>query len=440
MSRNTALTSKGWIVRKMGYVAVFLFFAKLAGAAKEIIVAARFGVAEIVDAYLLVFTLLMWLPIVWTVVLATVYVPLSARLSATELKAFNAELTGTSLLLGGGLCVLAATGLPSLVPYLWSEFDAEGQQNLQRMFRGLAPMIVGVMLAAQYSAQLLAMERHSNTLFDGVPSLMLGLIVLLLVEWEPASTFIFGSLLGVLVQVLGLGLIVWKSGESLKLSFGWRSSGWLLFQRALGVMLVSQLIMGMVTPIDLLVAGYLGEGQIATFGYAHRILLLGMGLGATVVARAILPVLSKLESDPVQAKSLTQQWALIMFALGFIGLLISWPLTKLAVQLLFERGEFSSQDTLHVARVLRAGLIQLPFYFSGVVLVQYFASQQQFMILFWSSLIAFFVKIVTAPLLANWLGTQGIMVSSSVMYLTTLGFLFICFQRVLPQKPKGSRT
>lgn len=411
------------IARNMGFVVIFLFLAKIAGAAKEIVVAHRFGVAEVVDAYLLVFTLLMWLPMVWTVVLATVYVPLSKQLEAHEAGLFTRELSGLTIVLGALLATFVTVLLPPFVPVLWNDFSATGQQQLQSMMRGLAPMVVGVFLASLYSAQLLSMEKHSNSLLDGVPSLVLAIVIFFVIAMDPINQFVFGSLLGVGLQVAGLAIILKHHDALTGVRFGFRSDGWYLFRNAIGIMIVSQLIMGLIAPIDLFMAGQIGQGNIAVYGYAQRILLLGMGLGATAVARAILPVLSDQDMAVSDSFSIVIRWTGLLWILGFAAALVGWFLSTFVVKLLFERGAFSAADTEVVSSALRYGLLQLPWYFSGVVLVQYFASQKRYRILFMSSVLALVVKLVCVGSMTRWMGVEGIMLSTSLMYFASWIFL-----------------
>ena len=62
------------IARGMVLVVLFVFFGKLAGAAKEVAIAWRYGVSEEVDAYLLVLNLVSWPVGVWFSVLTVVLV------------------------------------------------------------------------------------------------------------------------------------------------------------------------------------------------------------------------------------------------------------------------------------------------------------------------------------------------------------------------------
>src|SRR5262245_35463925 len=91
------------IARGMAMGALFVFLSKSAGAAKEMAVAWRYGVSEVVDSYLFIFNLVSWPVVVWFSVLSVVLVPLAATIregKPKDLCRFRAELLGLTFLLG----------------------------------------------------------------------------------------------------------------------------------------------------------------------------------------------------------------------------------------------------------------------------------------------------------------------------------------------------
>ena len=414
----------GRIARGMGTVSLFLLIGKFAGAFKEIATASRFGVSETVDAYVLAFGLIMLLPSVWTGVMAMVFVPIARHLDENECRHFVAELTGLTILAGGMICLVLSFVVPPLVPLIWSDYSADGQAQLARFFVWISPTVLIVLLSGQYAAQLMSMERHVNSLAEGAPSLVLGLFILFYVSADPTLPFIAGTMAGYLVQFAVLVFVLRGLGRLGGVSFRFRASGWTLFRKALGIMLISSFIMSLTTTVDLMLASQLGSGGVSTFGYAQRVLLLGMTLGATAAGRAMLPVLSGSTEKGEDARRVAGQWSLLLLFAGIVAIVLGWFLTPMLIRLLFERGAFSAEDSRAVSDVVRFGLVQLPFYLSGVVLAQYAASQRRFTLLLTSSIIALSVKLALGWILSRQFGVPGIMLSSGIMYLCTCLFFW----------------
>jgi peptidoglycan biosynthesis protein MviN/MurJ (putative lipid II flippase) len=171
-------------------------------------------------------------------------------------------------------------------------------------------------------------------------------------------------------------------------------------------------------PIDLAFAARLGEGAIATLGYANRIVGLIIGFGSVVVARALLPVLAGAAADGEHALGSRQarQWAGLLVGLGVAAVAIGWPLAPTAVALVFERGAFNAGDSRAVAHALRFGLLQLPFVFGGLALVQWIAASGRYGVLLAVACLALVVKITMNLLLIHPLGLAGLMAATAAMY------------------------
>ena len=117
------------------------------------------------------------------------------------------------------------------------------------------------------------------------------------------------------------------------------------------------------------------------------------------------------------------KWSVLMLAAGFAAALAAWVLTPIGVALLFERGAFTAADTEIVASVLRWGLLQVPFYFGVLVLVQLLASQQRYSLIALIAVFNFTLKAVLNFVLAPRLGLQGIMLATACMYALS----YICY-------------
>ena len=95
-----------------------------------------------------------------------------------------------------------------------------------------------------------------------------------------------------------------------------------------------------------------------------------------VMARAVLPVLSDHASRSEFGLGRRQSivWSIFLLGAGLFVALAGWVLAPIIVRLMFERGAFTAADSLAVTRVLRFGLVQLPFAFGWLGMVQWLAA------------------------------------------------------------------
>lgn len=422
---RTIHPNHGAILRGMAWVILFVFIGKIMGAGKEMAVAYRYGVAAEVDAYLFVLNVVNWPTAVFFSVLTLVLVPLVSRLR-TEDKTFlpywRAELLGATLLVG-----LALMGLTWLVLHLllrspWSGLPAGTAVMAVDTVPGLVATVPLALLISLFSAWMLANGRHTNTLLEGVPALVIIVVILGYVDGG-IDPLVWGTVAGTLFHVISLGIPLRRIGQLEAPRFSHRSEAWPAFWQGFGVMLVGNALMNLIVMADLFFAAHLGTGSIATLSYANRILALLLGLAGTAVSRATLPVFSK-AGERGGVAQLAIQWARLMLIIGAFSMLIAWWLAPYAVKLLFERGAFKTEDTQAVTEVLRYGLVQLPFYFAALVLVSGLVSRGMHRWVALGAVINLFVKVAGNFLLVPLLGVSGLILATGLMYLVSFLMLY----------------
>jgi peptidoglycan biosynthesis protein MviN/MurJ (putative lipid II flippase) len=402
-------------------ISAFMLIAKLAAALKEVIVAGRYGVSGIVDAYYLAFTITTWLPTVMVSVGTTVLVPrLVGLLQPGETRhRFTAEINGTALALGLVLCVVTLFVGPWLVGALTGNLSADTQMTARTMVWALSPLPLLVIVTGLTSIRLQSLEHHVYALTETAPAVCIALFVVFAPSGIDPQPLILGTLLGVLAQALWSGRLLHRTTGTLG-GLAWKhvSPNWHGLYAALKVMALGSLIMSLITPIDQFFAASLAEGTVAALGYANRVIALATGFGAVAVGRALLPVLSSAAASAEANLGYRQalRWTWLGFAIGTILAVAGWLLSPWAVAVLFERGSFTAGDTHLVAGILRAGLPQLPFFFGGIVLVQWLAAHGQYRILLNAAIVAVITKIALNAALLQVFGAAGIALATSAVY------------------------
>lgn len=416
------------IAQGMGWVALFVFLTKLAGAAKEIVVAWRYGVSNEVDAYLFVLSLVSWPVGVWFSILTVVLVPLVARIrqgASEELPRFRAELLGLTFLLGVALALLAWLGLPLLLRSPWTGLPAATVAIAIHMAPALVLLVPLGLLISLFSAWIMACGRYANTLLEGVGALVL-LVTLLAFPGGGAEPLVWGTVAGFGFHLASLAVLLARRREIEAPRFSRQSPQWRLFWQSFGIMLAGQGLMSFIGIIDQFFAAHLDTGAIATLGYANRILGLILGLGAMAVARATLPVFSLIQAQRGgQLHRVATHWVRLLFVLGGVAVIVGWYQAPWVVKLLFERGAFTARNTQAATEVLRYGLPQIPFYFAGLVLVSYVSSQRRYILLFWASVIGIIVKIIANAMLVPLFGVKGIALAWVVVYAAQFSWLML---------------
>lgn len=426
------------IARGALVVSLFVFLGKGTGAFKEMAVAYRYGIGGTVDAYQLALTLVSWLPLTLTGELSILLVPLfvGMRDKKQELAEFLGELEGLCMLLGLVLTSLLLLSWPLVAHFTASNLSEQTRTMCLHLIMGLAPVGVLSFTVCITAARLQARERHINTLLESVPALVLLGFILVVPHRDSLLPLMLGTSIGVAVQALLLRLIARNAdGQTARPRLSFRSPHWGKTLHSVSMLMVGGIIVSMITPVDQYFLAHVGDGAIATYGYAYRVLTLLIGMGALAISRAILPILAEMlaAKDEIRARDTALKWSLVMLALGAIGAAISYVLGPWIIQLLFQRGAFTADDAAAVTLVFRTGLLQLPFAFGGFVIIQLFVSEARYRALTLIAVISFLVKTGGNMLLAPLYGAQGVILATGLM--TAAGFIcyLVCLMRPFGQ-------
>jgi peptidoglycan biosynthesis protein MviN/MurJ (putative lipid II flippase) len=425
------------IVRGMVWVALFVFVGKLAGAAKEMTIAYRYGISDQVDAYLFIYNLIGWPVSVWFSILTVVVVPLAARIrqdAPAELPLFRAELFAFSLVLGCDLALIFWFGLPVLLGSSWvglSISTASIASDIVPNMVVLAPL--GILISL-FSAWMMSSGRHANTLLESVPALAI-LAALLVLPSGGVEPLVLGTLAGFICHLACLGVPLARKGEIEMPRFTSHSPQWSRFWQGFGIMVVGQTMSTFTGIVDQFFAAHMDTGAIATISYANRILALILGLGATAISRATLPVFSRIKSQQgEQLHSIAMFWVRLMIVFGVVTLAISWWLAPWLVKLLFERGAFTARNTEAVTEVFRYGLAQVPFFFPALALVALLASHGKHKLIAISGGTNLLVKTGANYALVPIMGINGIILATGIMYMVSFVQLYWFATMLLKQR------
>jgi putative peptidoglycan lipid II flippase len=429
--------------RGMMRVALFVFLGRAAGAAKEMVIAYRYGVSHVVDAYQITLTLVCWLPSAVTAAFAIVLVPTFVdmrRQPPQQQSQFLGELLAWALLAGLVCTASLYVAWPYVLRIMASNLSPNTQQMAHQMMLVMAPIGALITTMAVYSTRLQSGERHIATLLDGLPALMTLLLVLFLPSSSAMQPLMYGTLAGYVVYFGLVRTLAGKvDGRYFRMSLHLHSPRWPMVLSAARVYLISQLIVGFAPALDQYFVARLGDGAVATLGYSNRVFGLLLSMGALAVAQGTLPVLSDIlaKDDHRRARRTAIQWSLLMLGGGVMCAIVAYPLAPWMVEVLFQRGAFTAQNTQLVSDVMRYALVQLPFYFASLVMVNLLSVEGRYKEIAIITALGFAVKVVANALFTRWIGMPGVVVATGAMHASTLCLSMFFTRRSPPPRPRA---
>jgi putative peptidoglycan lipid II flippase len=403
-------------------VAVFTFVAKVASAAKEMLVAHRFGTSTDVDAFLLALLMPSFAISVVASSLRTALIPTYVDVREHDGPAAAQRLLSSSLVLGLGLMAGAALVLvlvvPSALPLFARGFSADAVRLTTLLSYWLIPSVILAGVTTVGSAVLHAHQRF--TVPSAAPLAIPAFAVVALLAGGRAwgiHALAVGMAIGFVVEAAVIVVAVRREGVSLVPR--WRGMTPAV-RKVIGQywpMVAGTLVMGSNPVVDSIMAATLGPGSVAALGYGGKVNSLILAVGASSVAAAVLPHFSRLaaQRDWAGLRRTTRAYAALLIALTVpLTLALLW-LSEPIARLLFERGAFTASDTVLVGRIQAFYFVATPIGFAGVLFVRVIIATKATRFLMWLSVVNATVNVLANYAFSRYLGVAGIALSTSLV-------------------------
>ena len=198
------------------------------------------------------------------------------------------------------------------------------------------------------------------------------------------------------------------------------------------------IIMGSTDIVDKGMAAALVPGSVASLNYGNKIIAAVLTLATTAIGTAVLPYFSRMvaEREWKDIRGTIKFYLSIIFALGIPAAFVIYGISETIVQIVFERGSFTSQDTAVVAPVQALFAFQIPFYVASIVVVRLISSLRANHILMWGTIINLAANIALNVIFINYMGLKGIALSTSCVYFISFIFLFYFANKLILQEER----
>jgi len=353
---------------------------RVLGLVREMVSAYYFGVAGLVNA----FTVAIQIPnlvraLVADAALSGAFVPVFSELleQGEKKRAWRvaSTLLWLTLLVLGGVTALFIL----LAPLLMRPFgDPGGDFDLAvGLSRVLFPIVVllglsGIVVGILNTHHHFALPALAPVAWNLV--IILGLVIgIPRVDSESGQLYLYAAVVvgGTLVQLLLPIPWLRRLDGSLTLAIDWRDPA---VRRVLALMLPVTLTIGLVNVnflVDTVFASRLLDPELApaAIDKAFRLYMLPQGIFAVAVTTVLFPMLARLAARGDTAglrRSLDgglRQIAFLLVPAGLLSIVLAEPI----VRLVYERGEFTAEDTVIVAQCLQA--FSLGLVFNGWMLI-----------------------------------------------------------------------
>ncbi|MBU2552101.1 MAG: murein biosynthesis integral membrane protein MurJ [Proteobacteria bacterium] len=376
------------IAKAAGIVGGATLLSRILGLVRDLVTAYFFGAGPAADAFFVAFRIPNLLRRLLAEGALTVsFIPvfteyLKVRGRDEAFQVFRAVLTLLSLVLAA-VTVLGVLLSPYLVLVFAPGFSDDPDKFALTVLltRIMFPYIFLVGLVALAMGVLNSLGRFAAPALSPV-LLNVGMIACTLVLAEhfdpPILALAIGVLIGGILQVLLQVPYLVREGPLLGLSFRFKHPAILRIVSLMGPAALGAAAYQIAMFVTTLLASFLPSGSVSYLYYADRIMQFPLGVFAVALGTAVLPSMSRQAADRDMdglGQSLSFALRLVFFITlpAMVGLIV---LAVPLVELFFQRGRFSPQDTLLTAQALIAYALGL-WALSGVqIAVRVFYSLQ----------------------------------------------------------------
>lgn len=298
--------------------------------------------------------------------LSAALVPVLSAQTRKERQALFGVLLGIFGVLLAGLALLLFIAAPWLARVLAVGFvdDPTLGPLTVNLIRLMAPAvwffsIAGLLTAGLYASQRFSIPALGSALFN------LGVVVttLLLARGQGIQAAAIGVVMGGIVQASVMAWDVRRSGLPMRPRLNWRHPALRQILRLYLPIALGLLVMLFQVGLDRRLASTTGDESIAWMSFATTLQQLPLGLISVAVALASLPSLSRFFASGHEAAFRAtlgkgMRYVLLLIVPAAVGLaILGEPVTRM----LFERGEFTAEDTSAVVAALHIYLVGMVF-------------------------------------------------------------------------------
>lgn len=404
-------------------IAVATLIVRSVTAGREIVVAYHFGTSDAIDAFVLAFVVPSF---IFSIVVGSIrssLIPTLVRVNDQEGEDAANRLASNVMAVILAISVLMTVIVwllgEILIDFLGSGFSPEKKALTVSLQACLLPLIPLHGLVSFWGAILAARERFAA---HALTPIFIPLAVIALLMVMPQSSIYLlpaGMVIGYVLQAIWLGILSGRKNNQLIVPHwhGYDEPTKAVFMQYLPLLMAVLMMSGMPI-VDQSMAAMLDAGSVSALSYGQKIVAVIMALSAKPLGDALLPYLSRQMAggDLRKARHTMGSWIVICTLLSAPLTIVLFFLSEPIVEVVFERGAFTAEDTLLVAAVQSMYIIQIPFSIIGMIASRTLAALRFNQALLLVGGISFVINIILNLVLMSWLGLPGIALATSGVY------------------------
>ena len=430
-------------VKTVSNIFFIIFFSKLLGQAREMMIASSYGTGVNANAFMSATQIpLNFFDLILGAAIVSAFVPVFNEYyekgGLKHANIFANNFVGVITVISVVISVLGVIFSGSVVGIMASGFDAETSALASKLLKIMFPAMLFTAIAYAYAGVLQSLGEFNAPAAMSIVSNGISILYLLVFKDKFGVTGLAVSMLvGWIMQLVLLipYLIRFKFHFGFKIAFldpGMKK----VYKLALPVLLSSW-----VQPLNVLFNGFMAsysKGGVAVINYANKLYLIIASVFTVAITNLILPELSRLftsnkrqEAGAVIGNALK---ATSLFILPVMALFIVF--SEPIIRIIYQNGEFDESSVQLTSAVLMCYSVGMLGYAWQEVLNKSFYAMQLTKVPMQVAFVAIGVNVVASLSLFNVIGISGLAIAAAISAIVSGVLLYVRAIKVNPHLPQ----
>lgn len=423
------------IIRKGSIITLITIISRPLGYIREAIQAYLFGATMLVDAFVVAFNFPELIQtLFFSGATSAFLVPVCAKYLNDDREYSHVYSLFMNLAIVVTLIISVVFSIFSgfIVDIIAPGFNPATKHITRYLFLIMIPVIICHTVLSVMKAFLNAKEHFASPEFSGILWNIVFIISAILLSkkygiYSLAIGVTAGSIMQIIIQFPFLRRLNIHYSRSISLNHPSVKEAKTLFTGAM----IATSIVPINSFIGRMIASYLPHGEVASLSYAFRIFILPFSLFAVPVYTVMFTKLSRLYHDKdYKGISSHINSAIVLLCITLIpSTILLCSIGDFVIRLLYERGAFTSNETLLTNKALFGYSIGLIFYALSISFVRIFNSMHDMKTPAIVGIISIIINAGIAILLMNPIKNLGIALATSISSFFNFSILFFCLKR-----------
>lgn len=416
---NIQALFKKKIIQNILTVGVITLLLKGIGFYKESVIAANFGLSEVLDTFFIAFLVPGFIMNVFIGAFKGVFIPnyIAELKTGNNVSSFQATGFFITFIISGLFTLIAFLFTDVYLENFFPEHTSEYYELIKSHFQFLMPCIIFWGLSSLLSGLLNIADEFRLSTFSSI-FVPIAIIICVFVFRDVFGDMVLavGTLIGSVAGFIYLlAVCLWKKIIHLSMPEFGNANAQLMFAQ-IPAKVSSGFLTGMNGVVDQYFAAQLAVGSIAAINYGNKMPAFLNGILVVAISNVLLPHFSKMFLEN-KKRTFEQMFKIIkiVFLVAGICAIIGVFLSDFLVAFFFQRKEFTAEDTELVADIQQIFLVYIPFSIAAMVVVNFLTSINKNTVMAYVSLGALVLNIVLDYVLIQYYGILGIALCTTIV-------------------------